>query len=193
MADEIEAKYRVIDHDPVRRLLRQAGAQLDQRVLETNVFFDRPDRSLRRQDCGLRIRIARPIDNRNRLFDAEPARTTLTYKGPRREGLWKIRQEIELRITDAAAGREMLEALGLGVMLTFEKRRESWRLNGCCVELDELPYLGSFVEIEGPAEKIPQVACTLGLADHPLEKSPYTLLLDDMARQKGLGNEIRFP
>ena len=28
----------------------------------------------------------------------------------------------------------------------------SWKLGGCTVELDELPHLGTFVEIEGPSE-----------------------------------------
>ena len=41
-------------------------------------------------------------------------------------------------------------ALGYSRVLSFEKRRESWKLGGCNVELDELPHLGTFVEIEGP-------------------------------------------
>jgi adenylate cyclase, class 2 len=190
---EIEAKYRLADHAPVRRLLEQAGAHPRGRVLEHNTFFDWPDGSLRAQDCGLRLRVAVPIDAANVPLAGAPAKVTLTYKGPRQEAEYKIRREIETAVEDAAAAAELLAALGLTATLSFQKRRETWPLGGCLVELDELPHLGGYVEIEGPADAIAPAACALGLADHPLEKRPYTTLLAELAGQKGLGTGFVFP
>jgi len=62
MALEIEAKFRVASHEPVRVALRGQGAALIGRVMETNTTFDRPDGSLRRAGCGLRVRSSRAED-----------------------------------------------------------------------------------------------------------------------------------
>jgi adenylate cyclase, class 2 len=193
MSTEVEAKYRVEGHAQVRQRLAEASARPAGRVLEANTFFDWPDGSLRREDRGLRIRTTRPIDDRNNLLADGPQRTTLTYKGPRQPGKWKIRQEIELVVDDAAAAKAFLEALGMQPTLTFEKRRESWELGGCAVELDELPHLGPFVEIEGADEAIARVSQMLGLAERPTEKNTYSTLLHELAGQRHLGTEIRFP
>ncbi|MCH7886073.1 MAG: CYTH domain-containing protein, partial [Planctomycetes bacterium] len=74
MAVETEAKFRVESHDPIRQRLRAAGARSLGTVLETNLILDRPDGSLRRQGCGLRLRTSQPLEG-------ETARTTLTFKG----------------------------------------------------------------------------------------------------------------
>src|SRR5690606_38713671 len=111
-------------------------------VMETNLFFDTPDRSLQSADRGLRLRV-------NRNIDTDECSIVITHKGPRREGAFKARQETELRVGDADDAAALLEALGFVRTLTFEKRRERWELDGCGVELDELPRIGSFVEIEG--------------------------------------------
>ena len=49
MPFETEAKLRVDAHEPVRDRLRAGGATFIEKVIETNVIFDRPDGSLRRQ------------------------------------------------------------------------------------------------------------------------------------------------
>ena len=77
----------------------------------------------------------------------------ITWKGPRQPGALKSREEVELTVTDPADAALLLEKLGYVKVLTFEKRRQSWQLGGCKVELDELPLLGSFVEVEGPGER----------------------------------------
>ena len=69
-------------------------------------------------------------------------------------------------------------ALGLRAELTFEKRRESWKLGDCKVELDELPVLGKFVEVEGPSgEAVEAVRAQLRVADHPHISDSYIAML----------------
>jgi len=143
---EIEAKFRVESHDAVRERLRVLSASFLERVVERNQIFDRPDGWLESRGRGLRVRWAT-----NELGQELPA--VLTVKGPRQPGAFKSREEIELAVGDAAQAALVLERLGYVPILTYEKRRESWRLGPCRVELDEPPRVGRFVEIEGPSEE----------------------------------------
>lgn len=145
MALEIEAKMQVHDHAPIRQVLESAGARRLHRHLETNTFLDTVDRQLQRNGSGLRIRRARDVDTG--LVTA-----VMTHKGPRQPGLIKIRPEAEVKVASYEDAVTLMEALGYRITLCFEKRRDSWKLDECEVELDELPRLGSFVEIEGPSE-----------------------------------------
>lgn len=142
---EIEAKLRVDSHEPVRETLRALGAECLGRGLEENLIFDRPDGSLRRQGQGLRVRTVSPDD-------LSQQHATLTLKGPVMPGAFKSREELEVSMGDAGTGITILERLGFVCVLSYQKRRESWRLDDCRVELDEPPLIGRFVEIEGPNE-----------------------------------------
>ena len=49
---------------------------------------------------------------------------------------------------------------------------------GCLVELDELPDIGAFVEVEGPDEKtVFAVSESLGLAGEPISESYLAMVL----------------
>ena len=145
MAFEIEIKMKIDHLAPVRDRLRAIGAKLIGEVMETNVFFDTPDRTLLASDCGLRLR-------RSRNCATKEEKLIATYKGPRGEGQVKKREEIEVAVDKQQPTEELLERLGYVRQLSFEKRRETWKLEKCVVELDSLPELGSFVEIEGASE-----------------------------------------
>ncbi len=94
---------------------------------------------------------------------------------------------------NASAASLILEELGFTAMLIFEKRRESWELGSCKVELDELPYLGAFVEIEGEPEAIDAVAKILGLGKTPIEKEGYAAMLGDYGTTHQMDGRIDFP
>jgi predicted adenylyl cyclase CyaB len=114
----------------------------------------------------------------------------MTFKGPRQHGPLKSREEKEVGVDNAKAATVMLEALGYHHILSFEKKRESWRLADCLVELDELPHLGLFVEIEGPKEDaVMKVRESLQLADEPIIKASYVALL--MTHLQETGNASR--
>lgn len=171
MPTEVEIKLKVDTHDAVRAKLREQNAQPSGKILEINHIFDNAERTMLSTDRGLRVRECR--DEPGQLVKA-----TLTYKGPRAPGRIKCREEIELAIDDPAAGANLLGQLGFREAVRFEKRRESWRLGECLVELDEVPCLGTFVEIEGPDEnRIEAVRAALGLADTPLVRGSYIGLL----------------
>ena len=91
---------------------------------------------------------------------------------------FKKRQEIEIEIKGADSVEKLLSALAYEKVLVFEKRRRIYRLGGCVVALDELPLLGSFLEIEGPDDKkIADVQKNLGLADLPHITESYASLV----------------
>jgi adenylate cyclase class 2 len=188
MPTELEGKFAVESHEPVRERLTQLGARLIGRVVETNTFYDRPDGMLRRGGSGLRVREIETLAG-------EPQPPTLTFKGPVQAGPFKKREEIELPLTDAEAMRRLLEAIGFVEVLRFRKRRESWRLDDCRVELDELPRLGLFVEIEGPSESAVQATRNaLGLSAARHLARGYAELLAEL-RPGGVGGTtmIDFP
>ncbi len=193
MALEIEAKIRLADHEEVRQALRRCGATCLGAALETNRFFDWPDASLRLGDQGLRLRLAEPYpvpDAPQRATDAP--RVTVTFKGPQRKGAskLKVREEFEFRADAAEGPAAVLTALGLVNTMTFQKRRESWDLGDCRVELDELPALGLFMEIEGPsAEAIAAAIADLGLTEAEMIRTPYSFMLHAYRAAKGLGDE----
>ena len=76
--------------------------------------------------------------------------------------------------------------------LLFEKRRESWRLDDCKVELDELPQIGTFVEIEGASEDTVQAAREkLGLGDEASITEGYASMVSRKLGEAG-ARELRF-
>ena len=179
MAVEIEAKMKVDSFDPVRTKLRDAGAAGPTEHFEVNTFFDTEDRSLLAADEGLRLR-------RDRDVAASTEKHVITYKGPRQLGPLKSREEVEVDVSDAAVAVTLLERLGYLLTLSFEKRRESWTLENCKVELDEVPHLGKFVEVEGPDEpSVMRVREKLGLASRPIVKSSYIAMLMSHLQELG--------
>lgn len=180
MALEIEAKYRVLSHGPVRAKLSEVGARPIERVLERNEIMDRGDGELQRRGCGLRIR--ERIDDAGRCLGA-----TVTYKGPRRPGPIKSREEFEFAVDDADAARRTFAGLGYACVLSYEKRRESWQLGPCRIELDEPPHIGLFVEIEGPSEDaIRDVQQKIGLSFRDIEPDSYVALLLAYCHREGI-------
>ncbi len=111
----------------------------------------------------------------------------MTYKGPRQPGPLKKREEVQISLDDPDAARTILDRLGFVEVVCFEKRRESWRLGDCLIELDEVPHLGCYVEIEGPDEpSIRQAQETLGLADSEMIRHTYIALLVEHCRHNDL-------
>jgi adenylate cyclase class 2 len=184
MPVELECKISVASHDEVRERLRAEGAQYEGRVLETNRLFDREDGSLRRTDRGLRLRSVVTLDG-----DAPGA--TLAFKGPREGGGFKQREEIEVEVSDPTSTASLLGALGYAQCVAFEKRRETWRLGSCTVELDELPRLGCFVEIEGSDEPtIRSAMAALGLSEDRHVRESYVTMMAAVAADIRAGADV---
>ena len=114
----------------------------------------------------------------------------ITHKGPRAKSEIKTRQETELTVDNARAAKDLLTILGFSKRASFEKRREKWTLDDCHIELDEVPMLGRFVEIEGPDEtKVLAVRKKLGLDGEPLVRESYISMLRQHVEAEGMNME----
>jgi predicted adenylyl cyclase CyaB len=184
---ELEAKFRVESHDDVRDRLRRAGGEFIGQYLEWNVILDDGVGSLRASGSGLRVRDLTTLKG-----EAKPA--TLTYKGPREVSVYKRREEIETSVSDAVAATALLERIGFVTSVSYEKRRETWRLENCTIELDAAPLIGLFVEVEGVTEAdIDGVRGALGLEGHVVVTSSYVRLIVEACRAAGRASvDVRF-
>jgi adenylate cyclase class 2 len=170
MSHEIECKIPVADHQAVLARLREVDAEHLETVLQTDTYYDSADGRLREAGCGLRIRREQLLQPGSRHADHRPL---VTFKGPRdTDATYKVRRETETRVDSGEAIDGVLQALDVQPRMVIQKRRASFRLGGCQVELDELPMLGSFVEIEGPEESdVEQAIELLGVTGEHVHES----------------------
>lgn len=151
MPYESEAKFKVDSFESALAAIRKARGRFLGAVLQTDVYYDTADGSLRRGDSAVRLRRVRSLTPARVAQDIRPL---LTYKGPRRgRAKIKIRKEVQTRVETPEAIDAILAAGNLRPAMTIQKRRASYQLGRCRVELDELPRLGRFIEVEGPTTR----------------------------------------
>ncbi len=182
MFTEIEAKLKVESLKDIEERLAEVGAEFLAEQSQTDSYFDDTKSSLQKSDRALRLR--RQVTENEEKF-------LLTYKGAREKDNFKKRQEIEIEIKDTVSTENLLSALGYEKVLEFEKQRCIWQLDDCEVALDQLPLLGSFVEIEGANdEKISTVQGKLGLSElRHIPESYATLVADKLLHQPTKNNK----
>jgi len=164
---ERELKFATADLEDVRRRLRELGAeQKTAAMFEDNRIFDHRGELRARREL-LRLRL-----------DDHGAR--LTFKGvPRFDGGVKIREELEVEVSDAAEITLLLERLGYEPVRRYQKKREEWHLGACAVALDHTP-IGDFVEFEGAEAASAARRC--GFEPATAEVRSYLDLYDDHRR-----------
>ncbi len=181
MCVEIEAKVRVDCLAVVAERLGAIGAERGDEVRHIDAYYNDPDGKLIRSGCGLRLR-------REIIGDCEKA--ILTYKGVKQKGRFKRRREIEVGVTDYVTAEKLLAELGYSRELVIEKRRKFWKMSGCEICLDEVPLLGTFVEVEGPGEDvIDEVLSEIGLGGEKHITKGYAGLIKDKLGE--IGSETR--
>ncbi len=152
---EVELKS-VVDDTAVRRAaIERAGGVLvfEGRLEDRRYDFD--DRSLTMRDHVLRVRIYR---------DEHSARAQLDWKGPtRRAEGYKLREEIEARVSDADALVAILERLGFRVTIEIDRDIAQYELHGAMVRFEHYPRMDDLVEVEGTPEQIERAIAALGL------------------------------
>ncbi len=180
MPIEVEKKYRLTRErlGPLRRRLAESGAAGGGSAeFEENTIYTGPGLDPRRRVLRLRRKGGRAV---------------FTFKERDLSGAAVKRQrEEETEVADASGLAAILEALGYRPALVYEKRRETWRLAGVEVVLDELPF-GLFVEIEGEEGRILAAERLLGLDTAEAEHAPYPELTLRHGTKRGGVVESRF-
>jgi adenylate cyclase class 2 len=170
MRFEVEQKFRAGSLDQVTERLARMGASPGQPLEQEDSYLGHPCRDFAQTNEALRIR---------RVGGAN----AITYKGPKREGPTKTREEIEVPFADGPDAldglRRVFEALGFRPVFVVRKVRTPYHLTeqGRPIEvaLDVVEGLGSFVEVETIAD---------GEDDLPAAQRAVT----DLARSLGLSN-----
>jgi adenylate cyclase class 2 len=169
---ELEVKFYLSRRPEMEARLASLGQLSVPRVHELNLRLDTVDHELLSTGRLLRLR--------------QDMRARLTYKGlGSEEGGARLRQELEVTVSDFDTALHLLEALGYRVQLMYEKYRTTYRVGQVEVALDEMPT-GNFLEIEGPqAESIRAAADQLGLDWNARILDSYTVLFERTRQNLG--------
>jgi adenylate cyclase class 2 len=206
MAQETEIKLKISDMRAFHRALKRTGARPvgrgTGRVHEDNLIFDTPEGGLAKHGQLLRIRTETvEVRGKSKAMGAKQ-RIVVTFKQPltrtaasasrgATHSRYKVRDEIEVEVTEAANLTKIFEGLGMSGWFRYEKYRTTFRLpsskawaRDLLIELDETP-IGTFVELEGPAEAIDRAALELGFSKRDYVLKSYLVLYMEECRRKG--------
>lgn len=179
MKQEIELKILDIDKDAVECRLRELGAKRIFSDTVKTIFFDFPDKRIRKTKRIVRVR------------QEGKGRVAITLKGPRRiEHGMKVASEEEISVRSFGEARRLLQSKGLHSVVYFEKKRTSYLIGRVRIDIDEYPHIPPFLEIEARTKKeIVDTVLKLHLQKHKsvalgirelLQKFYPQLRLDDL-------------
>ena len=166
---EIEIKFKILDANIVRHTLKIIRAIKVSKKKEVDIYFDTYEQRLLKNEILCRLR---KIDTAGILSIKEKTRKSKYFK---------IREEIEVKVSDFQKAKQCLEALGFKVSGGKEKIREFYTYKKTKICIDTLPKIGSFLEIEGTKKSIIEVSKKLGFDYRKgITKSYDELLKEDM-------------
>jgi predicted adenylyl cyclase CyaB len=152
---EVELKSAVDDFERRRAAVEHAGATIVFVGRLEDRRYDTYDRALAAKDHVLRVRIYR---------SGGDARAELDWKGPtRREGQYKLREEIGTSVGDPDALVAMFEQLGYEVTIAIDREIVQYDLEGAMIRFERYPRMDDLVEVEGTPEQIERAIEVLGL------------------------------
>lgn len=145
MAVEVEIRSRLgeLAADIPQRLI-EAGYQHKATIQQLDIILDKPDGSLFKSGCKIRIR-------------QEGDSVTLTYKGSLLDdaGVSKREEvEIDLKPSDIETTIKIFEAIGYPELFRLPKQRAKYIKGDIEAVIDSWPILGGILELEGPEEDI---------------------------------------
>lgn len=139
---ELELKAVIPDWTSLRQRLIAAGAALLFRGVMQDRRYDRDD-ELSRVDQVLRTRRLVSLEGVTELI--------LGWKGAARisPGGYKLREELEYRITNDVDPESLLLALGYTQIFAIDRWIETWSLSGATLRLERYPVMDPLLEVEG--------------------------------------------
>jgi adenylate cyclase class 2 len=175
---EIEVKLKIRNLQRLRVDLLGIGCEVTvPRSLERNWIWDFPGHPLRQKGELIRVR-------------QFAGHGLLTFKGPAQQSKhFKIREERETEVQDAAILGVILQRIGLEAVFCYEKFRTSYSLkvrgqrHHLNLAVDETP-IGNYLEIEGREIGIQWVASQLGFDTGAFIKESYLALFAKSELQK---------
>jgi adenylate cyclase class IV len=152
---EVELKSVVDDVVRRRQALERAGGVLSYAGHLLDKRYDTRDFTLAARDEVLRVRI---------YGTAGHSRAELDWKGPtRREGGYKLREELATQVTSPDELVTMLARLGFVVTIAIDREIAQYDLGGAMIRFERYPRMDDLVEVEGAPEQIERAIAALGL------------------------------
>ncbi len=159
---EIEVKIEVKDFSPFEKILsKEIFDEIRDWVFEDNLVFDVEDLKLKKEGKLLRLRKT-----------GENIILTFKNKVEKKYSEYKVREEIEIKVSDFENTIKILKGLGYKVFFRYQKFRKIYSRSSNHVCLDKTP-IGNFIEIEGDENFILKMAEKLGFTKKAFLKETY--------------------
>lgn len=173
---EIETRILDIDIEVIRKKLSNISAYKVKEENQINNIYDFPDRRLLNKKGYARIRIIEDLLTSSNIY-------YMTTKKLISQETYKIMDEHEIQINDPVVGAKIFTSLGLELVQSIKKYRESYQYKNTLVEIDvndpsfcPFPY----IEIESSSED--ELKEVIGLLGYTLKdttsKTIYEILKD---------------
>lgn len=181
---EIETRILDIDVDDIRKKLINLDATLVKKENQINKIFDFEDKRLLNEKGYARIRIIEDLLNNSNI-------AYMTTKKMLSQEVYRVMEENETKIEDPVEGEKIFKSLGLILIQSIKKYRESYRYKNTLIEIDindpnfcPFPY----IEVEGENEE--EILHIVGLLGYKKEdttsKTIYEILKDkELLKDKG--------
>ena len=147
---EVEVKILEVNVPETIKKIVALGAEKVYEGPVDAVYFDFPNNILQNERKLLRLR---------KLRD----KAELTFKDKKGKDKAKIADEEEVSVSDFETMRKMFKGMGLKEFRSYTKHRVSYKLNNIHFELDTIPEIPTFLEIEATSvEKVYEFVEKLG-------------------------------
>lgn len=179
----MEMELRIVDIDvcDIRKKLKELNCLNIKKENQTNYLYDFSNKKLLNNKGYARIRVVYDILHNKEI-------NYMTVKKLISNDTYKIMEEHETEINSFEKGQEIFNALGLNLIQTIKKYRESYKFKSTLIEIDindksfcPFPY----IEIEGNSkEEILEIVSILGYTmKDTTSKTIYQILKEKGVRK----------
>ncbi|MGV8163033.1 MAG: class IV adenylate cyclase [Candidatus Nanoarchaeia archaeon] len=174
---EVELKILEINIKDIDKRIISLGGNKKGKFLIKSAFFDFPDGRIKKNKELLRLRTVGD-------------KVELVYKqNSHNEHYFKVCDEHQVELDSFENAELLLAALGLKKIRYYEKYRTSYTLKDLKIEIDELPGVPAFLEIEGEKKEIEHTVVLLGFSMQDTTTMTGSDVLKKYGKQK---SEMRF-
>lgn len=173
---EVEIKAKIKSFNKIKEILIQMGAVQKKVIVMEDYYFKHPNKDFAKTDEALRLRKTNE-------------KKYLTYKGPKIDELTKTREEIEVEIDEIEKFKVILIKLGFIEVPRILKKREIYEINKIKICLDEVQFIGKYIELEIEAindqdrinkvDKLIKFAESIGIKKEDFIRKSYLELVKD--------------
>ena len=176
--NEVELKSVVDDEAARRARVESAGGRLIEAGRLVDRRYDLPARALAARDVVLRVRAFADGNG--------AARASVDWKGPTRHvGGYKVREELNTSVGDAAVLDDVLRRSGFVVTREIEREVAVYALHGATVRFERYPRMDVLVEVEGEPDAIERAIDATGLPRGGFTTARLADFVADFERRTG--------